>query len=83
MPFRYDVHALFFSDDAVEVETKLHHALESKRVNKINPRREFYYVSPEEVLPILKSTVGEVVQYTVTPAAEEYLLSIGSPDTTL
>lgn len=83
VPFRYDVHALFFADDAVGVETKLHHALESKRVNKINPRREFYYVSPEEVLPILKSTVGEVVEYTVIPAAEEYRLSIGTPDTML
>ncbi|OBA72302.1 ATPase [Mycobacterium sp. 1554424.7] len=83
VPFRFDVHALFFADDAVTVEKKLHDALESKRVNKINPRREFYYASPEEVLPVLKSTVGEVVEYTVTPAAEEYRLSLGTPDTTL
>jgi FtsZ-binding cell division protein ZapB len=83
VPFRYDVHALFFADDAVTVEAQLHQAFESKRVNKINPRREFYYLSPEEVLPVLKSTVGEVVEYTTTPTAEEYRLSLGTPDTTL
>lgn len=83
VPFRYDVHALFFCEDAVTVETKLHHALESKRVNKSNLRREFFYVSPEEVLPILKSAAGEIVEYTATPAAEEYRLSLGTPDTTL
>lgn len=77
------VHALFFADDAVTVEAQLHQAFESKRVNKINPRREFYYLSPEEVLPVLKSTVGEVVEYTTTPTAEEYRLSLGTPDTTL
>ncbi|ORB84051.1 ATPase [Mycobacterium kansasii] len=83
VPFRYDVHTLFFSEDAVTVETKLHQALESKRVNKANVRREFFYASPEEVLPILKSAAGEIVEYTVTPAAEEYRLSLGMPDTTL
>ncbi|AGB23008.1 small-conductance mechanosensitive channel [Mycobacterium sp. JS623] len=83
VPFRYDVHALFFADDAVTVEHKLHEALEAKRVNRINARREFFYASPDEVLPLLKSTVGELVEYTVTPEAEEYRLSLGTPDTTL
>jgi predicted nuclease with TOPRIM domain len=83
VPFRFDVHALFFSEDAVTVENELHQAMESKRVNRINPRREFYYASPEEVLPILKSTVGEVVEYTMTPTAEEFRLSLGTPGTTL
>lgn len=52
-------------------------------MNKSNVRREFFYASPEEVLPILKSAAGEIVEYTVTPAAEEYRLSLGMPDTTL
>jgi hypothetical protein len=82
VPFLFDIHTLFFSDDAVGVERQLHQALEAKRVNKINPRREFYYASPEEVLPILKSNVGEVVDYTVAPVADEYRLSLGTADTT-
>jgi Meiotically up-regulated gene 113/Domain of unknown function (DUF4041)/Protein of unknown function (DUF2510) len=83
VPFRFDVHTLFFADDAVTVETKLHQAFAEKRVNKINLRREFFYATPEEVLEVLKSTVGEVVQYTAQPEAEEYRLSLGKPDVAL
>jgi hypothetical protein len=83
VPFRFDVHALFFADDAVTVETKLHQAFAAKRVNKINLRREFFRATPEEVLEVLKSTVGEVVQYTAEPEAEEYRLSQGRPDVAL
>jgi hypothetical protein len=83
VPFRFDVHTLFFADDAVGVEQTLHRALEAKRVNRTNSRKEFFYASPEEVLVLLKSTVGELVQYTVTPEAEEYRLSLGTPDTML
>lgn len=80
VPFRFDVHALFFADDAVSVEAELHKAFAAQRVNKINLRREFFYATPAEVLEVLKSTVGEVVQYTAEPEAEEYRLSRGSAD---
>jgi hypothetical protein len=40
VPFRYDVHALVFSDDAVGLEARLHQALAAVRVNLVNPRRE-------------------------------------------
>lgn len=46
VPFNFDVHALFFSDDAVSVETELHHRFADKRVNRINARREFFYATP-------------------------------------
>ncbi len=77
VPFRFDVHTLFFAEDAVSVETKLHQAFEAKRVNKINLRREFFYATPEEVLAVLKNTVGEVIEYTAHPEAEEFRLSRG------
>jgi hypothetical protein len=48
VPFRYDVHALFFSDDAVGIETTLHQRLADKRVNLVNPRREFFHATPAE-----------------------------------
>jgi hypothetical protein len=80
VPFRFDVHALFFSEDAVGVETKLHHAFAAKRVNKSNLRREFFYATPNEVLDVLKANVGEIVEYTASAGAEEYRLSQGTPD---
>ena len=83
MPFCFDVHALFFADDVVTVETKLHQAFAAKRVKGINLRREFFYATPEEVLKVLKSTIGEVVQYTAEPEAEEFRSSQGTPDVAL
>lgn len=83
VPFRFDVHTLFFADDAVTVETKLHQAFADKRVNKINLRREFFYATPEEVLDVLKATVGEVVEYRAEPEAEEFRLSRGETDAVL
>jgi len=80
VPFRFDVHALFFSEDAVTVEAKLHEAFADRRVNKVNPRREFFYATPEEVLDVLRQHVGEVLSFTSEPEAEEYLISIGKKD---
>ncbi len=49
VPFGFDVHALFFSDDPLGVETQLHHALAAERVNRINLRREYFYATPGDV----------------------------------
>ena len=46
VPFPYDVHALFFSDDAVSLEKDLHTTFADKRVNHINLRREFFFATP-------------------------------------
>lgn len=49
VPFRFDTHALIFSQDAVELEGRLHAALADRRVNRVNLRREFFYATPTEV----------------------------------
>ncbi|WP_131104676.1 DUF4041 domain-containing protein [Ornithinimicrobium sufpigmenti] len=81
VPFRFDVHAMFFSPDAVGVETALHQRFAAQRVNKINTRREFFYVTPHEVLDALREQVGAVTEFVEAPAAEEFRLSQGTPDT--
>ncbi|NGP09036.1 GIY-YIG nuclease family protein [Rhodococcus sp. 14C212] len=81
VPFRFDVHALFFADDAVTVESTLHQAFAERRVNTVNPRREFFSATPDEVLDVPRRHVGEVLSYTAEPEAEEYPVSIGKKDT--
>lgn len=75
VPFKFDVHALFFSKDAVTLETMLHHEFEDRRVNKVNARKEFYYCTPQEVLDKLNEKNVAVVEYRVEPEAEEYRIS--------
>jgi len=77
VPFRFDVHALIFSDDAVSLETTLHHEFDDRRINRVNLRREYFRATPTEVLEALKKHHAPVVEFTLDPAAEEYRLSSG------
>jgi len=79
VPFGYDVHALFFSEDAPGTEAMLHREFADRRVNKVNQRREFFYCTPQDVLDVLKEKNVTVLEYTVEPAAEEFRMSGGLP----
>jgi hypothetical protein len=74
MPFQYDVHALFFSEDAVALENDLHKAFAGRRVNHINQRREFFFAEPAEV-HALAEKVGGLLEFTEAPEALEYFQS--------
>ena len=78
VPFPYDVHALFFSDDAVSLEADLHQAFADRRVNFVNPRREFFFAAPAEVRDLLLAKTGGMLEFAECPEALEYLQSPGS-----
>lgn len=75
VPFRYDVHALFFSEDAVTLESELHKAFADRRVNFVNSRREFFFATPSEVRALLADRVGGLLEFTEEPTALEYFQS--------
>lgn len=75
VPFNFDVHALFFSEDAVSVETQLHHHFADRRVNRVNSRREFFYATPAEVRDVLKNIGGNLLEFIEEPEAEQFRLS--------
>ena len=75
VPFLYDTHALFFSDDAVTLEAELHRAFAHRRVNCVNERREFFFATPAEVRQILTAKLGSLLEYADEPVASEYLQS--------
>ncbi|MFD9124309.1 DUF4041 domain-containing protein [Kitasatospora sp. NPDC059571] len=81
VPFRFDVHALIFSEDAVGLETKLHQRFADRRVNRVNSRREFFYVSPAEVRDALGEFAGQhLVEFIDEPEALEWRASTNNPD---
>lgn len=57
VPFPFDVHAMVFSENAPELENQLHRALDTKRVNKVNTRKEFFRVSLQEIAQALHHIV--------------------------
>lgn len=72
VPYRYDVHALVFSEDAVSLENRLHHALAERRLNLVNQRREFFYAMPTEVRDLLTQADGSVLEFVEEPEADEW-----------
>ncbi|WP_231589408.1 DUF4041 domain-containing protein [Mycobacterium haemophilum] len=72
VPFGFDVHALFFSDDAVSVEAKLHRRFARTRVNRVNLKREYFYATPSEVKTALIEIAGNLLEFTEAAEAEQY-----------
>jgi hypothetical protein len=72
VPFGFDVHALFFADDAVGIEAQMHARLADRRVNLVNQRREFFYATPAEAKQHLTELTGSLLQYEETAEALEY-----------
>ncbi len=77
VPFKYDVHSFIFSEDAVSLETELHHRLDAKRVNKVNLRKEFFYATIDE-LEELTNEISPAAEFNRTMLAEEYRQSLSA-----
>lgn len=76
VPFRFDVHTIFFSEDAVTLETELHKHFESRAVNQANPRKEFFFATPAEVREVLLEKVGNLLEFKEHADATEFLQSV-------
>lgn len=81
VPFPYDLHAIYFADDAVTLENELHKAFSDSKVNRVNERREFFFATPAEVRDVLADKVGNLLEFVEQPEAAEYFQSRGQwPD---
>ena len=78
VPFGFDVHALFFSEDAVELESWLHQEFAERSVNAVNNRKEFFFVEPTEVRKVLLQRVGNLLEFAEEAEATEYYQSLNS-----
>lgn len=76
VPFRFDVHAMIFSEDAPALENALHHAFEDKRLNKVNTRKEFFNVTLDEIKEVVKANYDKTAEFIESPEAEQYRVSL-------
>lgn len=75
VPFDFDVHALIFSDDAPALEAALHKAFDTRKVNMINQRREFFRVSLDEIEAVVKKNYDKTVEFIRIPPAEQFRMT--------
>jgi multidrug efflux pump subunit AcrA (membrane-fusion protein) len=71
VPFEFDVHAMIYSENAPELERKLHSHFSDRRVNMVNLRREYFRVTLEEIIEAVSLYFG-VVTFVKIPEAAEY-----------
>ena len=75
VPFKFDIHTLFFSEDAVTLENELHKHFMDKALNRANARKEFFFATPAEVRQVLEDKVGNLLEFREEADATEYLQS--------
>lgn len=72
VPFRFDVHALVFSDNAPALEAKLHAHFAAGRLNKVNGRKEFFRADLKEIESVIRENYDSVVEVVHAAPAEQF-----------
>lgn len=72
VPFKFDVHAMIFTEDAPKLEASLHHAFEAQKLNLVNTRREFFRVKLSEIEKVVRANYDKSVEFTQEADAEQY-----------
>lgn len=78
VPFPFDIHFKFFSEDVRETLRLLHEEFQDRRLNKANPRREFFRASFDDIkqaIELVRKNTGVLKNFAVeekAPNAYEY-----------
>jgi hypothetical protein len=80
VPFPFDVHMMISCEDAPALERALHRHLHKSRMNKVNPRKEFFRTDLETIRTIVEAHHG-TVEYVMEPPAEEYRQTLTMSET--
>ena len=75
VPFAFDVHAMIYSEDAPTLENALHRKFNELRLNKVNPRKEFFRVNLGDIRAATQE-MGLTAQFTMLAQAQEYRESL-------
>lgn len=71
VPFEFDVHAMIYSEDAPALERSLHLHFMRAQINKVNPRKEFFRLSLENIRQHVDS-LGINAHWTLTARAHDF-----------
>lgn len=72
VPFKFDVNALVFSEDAFSLESSLHTYFKEYRVNRVNKRKEYFKVPMNKIKEVLAKHKELTFDFNEYPDAYEY-----------
>lgn len=76
VPFPFDIHAFIWSEDAPKLEKELHRMFAKNQVNRVNPRKEFFNVSFDEIRTAVEKMGVEFEFVSEFAEATEYRQSL-------
>jgi hypothetical protein len=79
VPFPFDVHMMISCDDAPTLEYALHRKLFKVRINKANPRKEFFKTDIATIAGVVKEHHGDI-EYIADAEALQYRQSLEMSD---
>ncbi len=71
VPFKFDVHAMIYSENAPELENQLHKTFNKNRLNFVNLRREYFDISLDEIEKVVVENHGKI-EFIKEAEAKEY-----------
>jgi len=72
VPFKFDIHAMIFSNDAPKLETALHNAFADRKLNLVNGRKEFFRVNLDAIKKVVQDNHDKTVDFVNLPEAQQY-----------
>lgn len=72
VPFRFDLHALIYTQNAPELENLLQKEFDDRRINKVNSRKEYFRVTLDEIEQVIQEKYDKEVEFIKVPEAKEY-----------
>lgn len=76
VPFIFDVHMMIECEDAPALENVLHREFSHRRVNRMNPRKEFFRVTLDEIVSVIELQQGKIdysiTEYNIDAKAEDF-----------
>ena len=72
VPFKFDVHAMIYVEDAPALESALHREFSALRVNAVNHRKEFFKVDLPKIKTAVEKIAGIEADFKMTALAEDY-----------
>lgn len=72
VPFRFDLHAMIYTEDAPKLESLLHKKFDDHRINKVNNRKEYFNVTLEEIKDCIEENFDGEFDIIKEVEAKEY-----------
>ena len=70
VPFPFDIHMMMYSTNAPALENAIHRALFRERINRANPRKEFFKTDLQAIKEIVTQHGGDLIFETENLVAE-------------